>query len=139
MFFLAVCGAFYFAMGDRYLAMAVMGLLAGLTRSIGFILVIPLLIKLVNLRLHKPYISYKVPAPMLSFVLAPAIGLFIYMAYLWIDFGNPLAFKVSAAHWGREITWPWISIAHGIDMFSQKPFYSAWFLGFTILAVVLGV
>jgi hypothetical protein len=47
------------------------------------------------------------------FGLVPA-GLLVWMAYLQVKFGDPLAFLQAQAHWGRSLSMPWIAVDRGL-------------------------
>jgi hypothetical protein len=97
--FLATAAAclFHARRGEWYRA-GIAGGLAALTRPFGFLLVVPLAIELWRQR----------PALRAwpSIALVPA-GIAIYFAYLWVEFGDPLAYFHSGEPWGRGFHLPW--------------------------------
>ena len=76
----------------------VMAALAAATRNVGIFLVVPLMYEWIKnverFRWQGVYL-----------LLAPG-GLFAYMVYLWVRFGDPLLFYSAQESWGRQATGP---------------------------------
>jgi hypothetical protein len=75
-----------------------MAALAAATRNVGIFLVVPLMYEWIKdverFRWRGVYL-----------LLAPG-GLFAYMVYLWVRFGDPLLFYSAQERWGRQATGP---------------------------------
>lgn len=97
--FLASAAAclFHARRGEWYRA-GIAGGLAALTRPFGFLLVVPIAIEL--WRQRPPSRAWP------SIALVPT-GLATYFAYLWVEFGDPLAYFRSGETWGRGFHLPW--------------------------------
>jgi hypothetical protein len=120
--FLLLCLAMFFFLYrgrslDWWLA-GLCGFLAALTRPTGIVLTIPFLATLVqrfwpywtSLRTHWR-LQLNATLPLL---LIP-LGLLLYMIYLYIVMGDPLAFSHwEAATWGRHLTFPWMGIINDL-------------------------
>jgi len=80
------------------LVACVLAALAGATRNVGVFLVVPLVYEWIkdieSLRWRGIYL-----------LLVPG-GLFAYMGYLWMRFGDPLLFYSAQGSWGRRATGP---------------------------------
>jgi hypothetical protein len=80
------------------LVACVLAALAGATRNVGVFLVVPLVYEWIkdieSLRWRGIYL-----------LLVPG-GLFAYMGYLWMRFGDPLLFYSAQESWGRRATGP---------------------------------
>jgi len=98
--FLALSAGSMWAMRVRkdLLLACVMAALAAATRNVGIFLVVPLIYEWINdverFRWRGVYL-----------LLAPG-GLFAYMVYLWVRFGDPLLFYSAQERWGRQATGP---------------------------------
>ena len=90
-------------------------LFAGLstaTRNVGIFLLIPLFLEYWRNRQ-----SYGWQA---AHLILASSGLAAYMAYLWWQFGNPLAFQSAQADWGREAVGPWDALTSAFDAALQS-------------------
>jgi hypothetical protein len=96
LFLLATAGAFYHFTTQQYGRAALWGLLAGLARLNGSLLVLPL--GVLALTASTPQTRMKARAA----AAAPALGLVIYAAFIWRLTGDPLAFFSSQMAWGRQ-------------------------------------
>lgn len=121
--FLLVCLAmFFFLYRGRFLDWWLAGLcgfLAALTRPTGIVLTIPFLAILVQrfwpyrrtlLGTHwRQLLNATLP------LLLIPLGLLLYMIYLYIVMGDPLAFSHwEAVTWGRHLTFPWMGIINDL-------------------------
>jgi hypothetical protein len=95
LFLLGTVGAFYHFSKRQFGRAACWGLVVGLTRVNGALMVLPLAL----LALSATEATAKTRA--LAAAAAPAIGLVIYAGFIWSLTGNPLAFAASHAAWGR--------------------------------------
>ncbi len=96
LFLLGTVGAFYhFTKGD-YGRAALWGLLVGLTRLNGSLLMLPLAVLAIQSRPSPPRMH------MLAAVIAPVAGLAIYTLFVaWLT-GDPFAFLSGQLAWGRQ-------------------------------------
>lgn len=94
---------FYYAKKDNWLYVGLLGFLLSMTRLIGVITLLPLLIEYMKIRSYNPKrIDYNI----LYLSLLP-LGLFLFMSYEYYLCGDFLAFAhISAKHWGTSLTNP---------------------------------
>ena len=95
LFLLGTVGAFYHFSKQQFGRAACWGLLVGLTRVNGALMVLPLVV----LALSSATAHSKMKA--LAAAAAPGLGLAVYAAFIWSLTGHPLAFAASHAAWGR--------------------------------------
>lgn len=125
--FLCLAAVGFWALaGDRFLAAGVVGGLMSATRGVGVLFGIAMVVHLaLRTDALEPVwgalasgrdraVSGALLVPLrdprvLSLALVP-IGLFSYMAYLWIHVGDPLAFMTVQAAWGREFGNPVLTV-----------------------------
>jgi len=100
---------------DLLLACVVAGF-ASATRNVGVFLLVPLLLEWIRGGGHLGVGRWRG----LYLALVPA-GLFAYMGYLWLRFGDPLLFYSAQRDWGRQATGPlatvgraWASAVEGV-------------------------
>jgi hypothetical protein len=91
---------------ERWWLAGLLGLLAALTRSAGIFLAVPFLVEYLG-RHGRQWRRLRLDG--LAIALIP-LGLALYGAYCWLQFGDPLAFSHAQTHWGRELKWPWVGI-----------------------------
>jgi len=96
-FFLTISASFYYYLKERYLYSGIWGLFACLTRLPGIFLFISFSIDL----LIRAYQNKKINKSALFLFLIPC-GLFSYMYFLYVRFGNPLAFYTVQKAWKRD-------------------------------------
>jgi hypothetical protein len=112
--FLALSAGSMWAMRVRkdLLVACVLAGFAAATRNVGIFLIVPLMYEWImdveRFRWRGVYL-----------LLAPG-GLFAYMGYLWVRFGDPLLFYSAQESWGRQATGPldtasraWVSAVEG--------------------------
>jgi hypothetical protein len=117
--FLLLCLMTFFLLqnnpsGYRWWLAGICGFLASLTRSTGFILLVPYSVSLIehfwpyrsNLRTHwRSLLNAALP---MGLILA---GVMAYMLYLDLRFGNPFLFSQKQAEiWDRSFHFPWVGI-----------------------------
>ncbi len=117
-------GLFYAARRGRFALVGVLAALAGATRSTGIVLLLPALI----LYLYGPREDrcpdhplargfsprYRVRRDVLWLALAP-VGLLLYMAYLGLAGGDPLAPFHAQDVWGRHFAGPYLGMWDGLQ------------------------
>jgi hypothetical protein len=110
LFFMLTVASFYYMRAHRWWLAGAIGLLAALTRVEGVLLLVPFLIEWYSQYKGKlaAHFAQLVPSGLIP------LGLFIYMAYLWVLVGDPLYFSHVQVHWGRHFAAPWVSV---IDSF----------------------
>jgi hypothetical protein len=91
---------------EQWWLAGLLGLLAALTRSAGIFLTVPFLVEY-GIRHGWQWRRLRVDG--LAIALIP-LGLALYSAYCWLQFGDPLAFSHAQTHWGRILAWPWVGI-----------------------------
>jgi hypothetical protein len=106
LFLLLALGCFLALRRGWWWRAGVLGLLATLTRSAGVFLVAPFVVEYFGQR-HWQWRRVRLDA--LAAGLAP-LGLVIYGAYCWFQFGDFLAFVHAQSHWGRALAWPWVGL-----------------------------
>ena len=102
--------AFYFVRKDRLLAAGAVGFLASLTRSVGVVLVVPLV---VQYWLQRRSLS-RGPEPRVAWLLLAPLGLVCFSAYNFALTGNALAFAQIQSSWGRALRSPIMVLVHGL-------------------------
>jgi hypothetical protein len=127
-------GLFWCARQGRWAWVGVLGALATATRSTGIVLLVPALMlycygpredratdfprppdlarrgRGLAARLHP---RYRVRANILWLALVPA-GMFVYMAYLGLHGGNPMAPLSAENVWGRHFAGPYVAVWDGV-------------------------
>jgi hypothetical protein len=101
LFLLVAIGALYLARRGYWESAAMLGLAAALTRFMGLI-VAPMLLAEWWMQRRQ---SGPRPRPSWRSLVAPAavpLGTLIFMAYLYLTFGDPLAFVHGSAAWARQ-------------------------------------
>lgn len=111
--FVLLCLATYLCLqGERWWLAGGCGFLAALTRSQGVLLVIPFAVVLWQyFRVHCEDVSWRQVAQAgLPLLLIP-LGMVVFMGYLAITKGDPLAFSTQeAVFWNRHLTFPPVSL-----------------------------
>ena len=105
LFLLGAIGELYFARAGKWGAAGMFGILTSLTRLVGILVAPLLLIEWWMQRRHRAAEA----RPSMMMLLAPAavlMGTGIYMLYLQLTFGDPLAFAHASAAWGRVLHSP---------------------------------
>ncbi len=106
---------------------AVAGLAAGLTRTTGVLLALPMALEAIvaarergERRIHL--------SPRLLCAGTPILGLLLWCAYLYLAFGDPMAFANVQPAWGRRFRPLWDTFGGEV----ANPFYHSWFVGFAV-------
>ncbi len=134
LFLFLTIAAFYFSRRKRWLAASTFGFLAALTRVMGVLVVIPLLIEYFRPRIESGKIRLNpIKAEASSFLLVP-LGLLSFMGYCLVKFGRPLAFLHAHNAWLAEVSSPLETLA-SINLL--PPPYRQIYVGFIVFAVVI--
>jgi Gpi18-like mannosyltransferase len=110
LFFMLTVASFYYMREHRWWLAGVIGLFAAMTRVEGMLLIVPFAIEwFIAYRkdLRKGFLH------LLPIVLIP-IGVGLYMGYLWVLNGDPLAFSHVQVHWNRHLAAPWTSVINAV-------------------------
>lgn len=122
LFLLLSVALFFFARRGSWALAGLMGFLAGLTRSTGILLFVPLVLLYAEDRgwtWRRVRLSWPRDLRLGWTLLAPA-GLLTYMGYLWWRVGDPLLFAtVQGSNWRRTLSWPWVDVWRGADRFGR--------------------
>jgi hypothetical protein len=95
LFLLGTAGAFYHFSRREFSRAACWGLLVGLTRLNGALLVLPLAWLAISLS------TAHLKSRALAAAAAPGVGLAVYALFIWTLTGSPFTFAASHAAWGR--------------------------------------
>lgn len=133
LFLLITSGAFLAMRRQKWWLAGVLGLLAGLTRTAGIMLMLPFLYE-VWINRPLPATSEQRPGlwrqiwqyvPQALPVLLMPLGVIGYCIFCWSRFGDPIAFATIQIKWARVTTWPWMGIFAALDqLFHLQPFGS---------------
>ena len=124
--------AFLLVRKERLLAAGVIGFFASLTRSVGVVLVVPLLLQYV---LQRRSASRRLEPRALLLLVAP-LGLAFWSAWNFVLTGNALAFAQIQASWGRTLRSPLAMLAEGLGASRLDARLSAWMALAALAAVV---
>ena len=138
---------------------AVAAFLAALTRSSALILVLPLVWEYgrqhgwwerERWRTFRPrrLLNIRGGAEAIMVLGALPLGLAVYVAYLWRQFGEPLLFlRAHALYWNRHLEPVWVTLRHALGMLVRTPLGTYWsvlialdlgaLLAFGVLTVVV--
>jgi len=106
--FLAI-SSFYYARKKNWLAASSLGFLLSLTRPVGFLIFIPILMEYLDINFPLKFSRKKIKKDILYLLLIPA-GLLSYALYLYIKFKDPFAYFHAQELWGREMALPFFGI-----------------------------
>lgn len=96
------------------------GFFASLARPTGVLLVIPYALEL--MRDRRSVAGMRSSATKILPALLIPLGVGLYALYLGIEFGEPLAFAKAQAAWGRELTFPLVSLGRAAAaIFAPQP------------------
>ncbi len=110
LFLLATVACLFFARREQWLWAGLAGFCAALARNTGVLLLLPMAMFYFGARDGK---LWRWDGQLAWFALVPA-GLLVWMGYLQSRFGDPFAFLVAQAHWGRSLSAPWTTLDHGL-------------------------
>jgi hypothetical protein len=145
--FLCASVIFFYALRTRRILLAgIMGGLATTTRSVGILLLVPYFVDVVtghSITLDFVLRSLPLRKRLFSGAAFIVCGLLLYMLFLTVLTGNPLAFETVQSHWNRHVAPPWVSVALEIGRLrSPRPeivVESSIEFAFAVLAIVLTV
>ena len=113
LFLLFSSSLFYLARKRQFLLAGLTGFLAALTRPIGILLILPLVIEVFLSWQHLKPLPNKAVA--LISILLPPLGLLTFAHYLNLKFGSPFLFLTAAQSWQRTLSFsPLSSLANQI-------------------------
>jgi hypothetical protein len=117
LFLLLTVTCLWLASDRRWALAGITGLLATLTRGSGIVLLPPLLV-LYAQQQGWTWRSIRPSWPRdlrLAWTALIPLGLFAYMGYLWVRFGDARLFsEVERRHWRRALEWPWVDVWRGL-------------------------
>jgi hypothetical protein len=99
LFLLAICGLFLAMHEQRFGSAAAWGLAAGLIRPNGWLLAVPVFL-LAFYRQPWPATTREWLRRALP-IVAPGVGVLLFSAYLYVQFGDPLVWMKGQVAWGR--------------------------------------
>src|SRR5712691_10512385 len=124
LFLLLTAGALLAMRRQRWWIAGILGFLASLTRSAGFLLVIPYLYEVWIARESITATRWKALFAVLPLFLIP-LGIGLYSLYCWHIRADPFAFASVQSHWSRYAAWPWQGIWQAFrELFLIQPFGS---------------
>lgn len=112
LFFMLTVASFYYMRARNWWLAGIFGFFAALTRVEGVLLIVPFLIEWFSQERADRLRSI----PALAASLLIALGLALYMGYLWVLRADPLYFSHVQIHWNRHLAPPWVSV---INAFSK--------------------
>lgn len=110
LFLMLTLACFVFAREGRWRLAGIMGLLATLTRSTGVLLLIPMAYYYYE---QRGWSLRRTDAQSVNLLLVVE-GILVWMTYLAVAFGKPLAFSTAQTQWQRGLAAPNYSVAAGI-------------------------
>ena len=135
LFLLLSVFCFYLARKQKWLFSSLVGMLAALTRPVGFLLFVPVVIEYlrsINFNL-KRILSPKFVIRHSSFALIPA-GLLAFMTYLYFHTGDFFAHIHVQQAWGHYLANPFLEL---VNLFKVNWFWQA--INLAIVLLVLGL
>jgi hypothetical protein len=130
-FLLLTLLTFWYARGNRWSLAIAPAALAGLTRSVGVVLVAALAVEAVS----QWRASGRPLLPRLAVSAAPLLGAASYGLYWAVAHGNPLAPVDAQAHWHRQFAGPLDTVVRGIVMAVQHQSY--WLIDLLVTGIVV--
>jgi len=137
LFTLLLIAVFYFSATNRWLLAGIAAALLSATRNIGVFIIFPMLIIAIQqfgfrklLRLEADSIK-----AIFAILIAP-LGLFLYMFFLYLHVGDPLAFSHVQVAWGHKISNPLKYLTRGLLSFDWPAAYLA---SFAIASIICGI
>ena len=100
-------GVFWFMHRRRWVWAGVFGLLAGLTRAQGALLLLPMVWEWLEQR----HAGERRPWPTFLLAITPGLGLLLFTAYIRFVLGLPEAGLATQAAWGYHVVMPWQALS----------------------------
>jgi hypothetical protein len=94
----------------------VLGLLAAMTRQMGLFLMLPFAYDYAS---HIGWNLRKFGRSAAWILLIPG-GLLLYMGWLWLTLGDPLAFQHAENHWQHVFSYPWATLSWAWRLFRKE-------------------
>ena len=121
LFIALVAGVFLFSYRQQWFLVAILGMLAAVTRNLGVFLVFPVLIIAIQHYGIQSFVRFKTPAlKVLAAIWVIPIGFFGFMTYMYFHVGDALAFGHIQIAWGRQLTNPFHWIIFGFETGGPK-------------------
>jgi len=133
LFLCLAVSCFYYARKKQWLAASILGFFLSLTRSVGVLIIIPLIFEYLDIDFKNFKINKKKIKKDIFYLLLIPAGLLAYMSYLYIKFNDAFAFFHAQTAWNRRFT----SIFTTLTNLHYSTFYLIIFVGATILALLL--
>ena len=136
-FLMFAIGSFFFAVKGRWLPACLFAMCLSATRNVGVLISVSLLIE--YLRQHRDLPFFGLFRPRVLWLGLAPLGLFAYLLFCYLKFGDPLAFLHASVIWDRKFVSPLVTWE---TLGRYNPFLKAWFLssmGAAMLLWVLGV
>ena len=111
LFFMLTVASFYYMRSHRYWIAGAIGFFAAMTRVEGVLLAVPFVMEWFFQ--YRP--DFKSGLKNLAAAALIPMGVFVYMAYLWVLRGDPLYFSHVQSHWNRHLAPPWVSFINAFD------------------------
>lgn len=127
--------SFYYARKQKWLTASLLGFLLSLTKVVGFIIFVPLLMEYLLVNYSKLKTNLKKTAKDLATLLIAPAGLLSYMLYLYLRFNDPLAFYHTQTSWKREFTTIFSTLSNSQVYYA--PFFKILYLGAVIFAAIV--
>lgn len=112
LFFMLTVATFYYLRSHRWWVAGALGFFASLTRVEGVLLAIPFLIEWATF--YRPDFKRGTKSLIASGLIP--LGLFVYMAYLWVLRADPLYFSHVQSHWHRHFAPPWVALLNSVHL-----------------------
>lgn len=110
LFLLLIASTLLFLTKSRFAEAAICGFFASLTRSIGAFLLVAYLIEFWR---QRERVWKKDWQKLLPGILIPG-GIGVFMGFLAVNFGEPFGFSEAQSAWGRDLTFPLLSLAMAV-------------------------
>lgn len=152
-FVLLAIAAFYYARRGRWTVVGILGVLLTAARVVGILMIVPLAVEYFAqcwLRIKAQAPAGGVPAtscnglgllikqvrPDFLWLLLVPLGILSYMAYLYVQFHNPVAFLDTQHSWGRSLTTILETLKYNLG---ERPFYRQLFFASAAAGAVITV
>jgi Gpi18-like mannosyltransferase len=134
LFLFLTVAAFYCSRQKRWLAASIFGFFAALTRIMGVLILIPLLIEYFEPRLESGKFRLNSIKPeAFSFLLIP-LSLLSFVGYCLVRFGHPLAFVHAQGAWQAKASSPLKTLA---SIKVLLPPYRPIYVGFVVFSLII--